>query len=94
MSYTKQNMNVFSSRCRAFMASFQNLRQEAAKLDAIYENEAGSGSDPEWVDTNGITADEHIDVILMCRDFKKFIENEAVATIDRQVWITPFIQEG
>ena len=92
MSFTEQNMSVFSSRCSSFMASLQNLRQEAAKLDAIYSNEAGSGSDPDWTDTNGITADEHVDAILLFRDLKKFLENEAVATIDRQVWLTPFLQ--
>ena len=92
MSFTTQNMNTFSERCRAFMASLQNLRQEAAKLEAIYANEAASGVDPEWADTNDITKAEHVDAILMFEDIKKFCENQVVATQDRQQWITPFIQ--
>ena len=92
MSFNATNMNTFSQRCKALMASLQNLRQEAAKLEAIYANETGSGSDPDWDDVGGITASEHVDAILMFQDLKKFCENEAVATIDRQTWITPFIQ--
>ena len=94
MSFTEQNMSVFSARCKAFMASLQNLRQEAAKLEAIYGNEASSGGAPAWDDVNGITADEHVDCILLFRDFDKFLTNQAVDTIDRQVWITPFIQDA
>ncbi len=94
MSFTNRNMGVFSQRCKSFMASLQNLRQEAAKLEAIYANEAGSGVDPDWTDTDGITAAEHVDAILMSQDLKKFLENQAVATEDRQQWITPFIQDA
>lgn len=94
MSFTAQNMNVFNARCKSFMASAQNLRQEAAKLVAIYTNETVSGADPEWVETNGITTDEHVDAILFFQDFKKFCENQAVTTQDRQQWMTPFLQDG
>ncbi len=93
MSFTSQNMTIFSQRCKAFMASLQNLRQEAAKLDAIYLNEAASGEDDEWAEVNGTTAAEHVDAILLFRDLKAFCENGAVATADRQQWITPFIQD-
>jgi hypothetical protein len=74
------------------MLAFQNLREEAQRLDDVYTNEAASGSDPQWSDTEIATAAEHVDAILMFRDVKKFCENEAVATQDRQQWITPFIQ--
>ncbi len=92
MSFTTQNMNVFSQRCKVFMASLQNLRQEAAKLDAIYLNEATSGSDPDWGDVNGVTVAEHTDAITLFRDLKLFCESGAVAAVDRQQWITPFTQ--
>ncbi len=94
MSFTTQNMNTFSQRCKTFMASVQNLRQEAAKLEAIYANETASGADPEWGDVNGVLAAEHVDAILFFQDFKKFCENEAVAQADRQQWITPFVQDA
>ncbi len=94
MSFTEKDMHSFSQRCKAFMASLQNLRQEGAKLEAIYTNETGSGSDPEWTDTNGIAEAEHVDAILMFQDLKKLCENLSVATLDRQQWITPFIQDG
>lgn len=92
MSYTEQNMNTFNARCKSIMASLQNVRQEAAKLVAIYTNETASGADPEWVETNGITTDEHVDAILLFQDLEKFLDNQVVATQDRQQWMTPFLQ--
>lgn len=94
MSFTEQNMNVFSQRCKAFMASLQNLRQEAAKLQAIYFNEADSGNDPEFVETNGINKAEHVAAVVLFGDLKKFCENESVGTADRQASMTPFLQDG
>ena len=93
MSFTTQNMSKFSARCKSFMASLQNLRQEAAKLAAIYANEAQSGGSPELGDVGGVLASEHVDAILMFQDLEKFCENGIVDTVDRQQWITPFIQE-
>lgn len=93
MSFTENNMNVFSARCKAFMQSLQNLRDEATKLEAIYTNEALSGAELTFVEVDGITKEEHIDAILMFQDLKKFLENEPVATTDRQQWITPFTQD-
>ncbi len=50
----------------------QNLREEAAKLTAIYVNEADSGNDPEFVDTGGITEQEHVEAVAMLEDLKVF----------------------
>ncbi len=92
MAFTEQNMNRFSSRCKAYMASLQNLREEGAALRAIYFNEAGGGSDPEFTDTGGITKAEHVAAVTLFSDLQKFCENEAVGTADRQASITPFVQ--
>lgn len=93
MSYEPKDMNVFNARCKSFMASMQNLCEEAAALEAIYTNETASGADPNWVDTNGITKAEHVDAILLFQDLQKFVGNQVVATQDRQQWMTPFLQD-
>jgi len=92
MSFTEANMQTFSDRCEALVLSLQNIRQEAAKLQAIYENEALSGAAPEWGDSKGATAQEHVDIILLAQDLKKFFGNEAVGAVDREQYLTPFLQ--
>lgn len=69
----------------------QNVRDECEALDAIYTNETSSGSDPSFTDTSLATKDEHIDVILLARDIDKFFTNQAVSTLDRVQWLTPFL---
>jgi len=92
MAYSAANHEIFSQRVQNWMLSFQNLRDEAAKLDAIFLNEAASGTDPAWGDSLIALAAEHVDAVTMFRDLKSFAENSAVLTTDRQVWITPFVQ--
>lgn len=93
MAYTAAKHEVFSRRYRNFMSSLQGLREEAARLLAIYTNEAVSGAVETFTDTDIATKNEHINVMICCGDLKKFWENAAVGTLDRQVWITPFTQE-
>jgi hypothetical protein len=92
MAFTTSNMQIFSQRVQRWMLAAQNLRDEAVRLNAIYVNETASGTDPQWADTDIALAAEHVDAINCFADFKKFWENEALSTVDRQVWITPFIQ--
>lgn len=92
MAYTAADHQVFSARCRNLMLSMQGAREEAARLLAIYTNESVSGSDPDFDDTDIATKSEHQDVMTFVSDFDKFWTNQAVAALDRQTWITPFIQ--
>ena len=93
MAYTAANHETFSRRTKNWMLSLQNLREEASRLDAIYTNETVSGTDPDWGDSQIATEAEHIDAITLFRDLKLFLENGAVTTNDRQMWITPFTQD-
>lgn len=92
MAFTDSNMQTFSKRIQNWMLAAQNLRDESARLTAIYVNETASGSDPQWGDTGIALAAEHVDAINCFLDFKKFWENVELAAVDRQVWITPFTQ--
>lgn len=94
MSYTEQNHQNFSNRQKSWMNSFQNLRQEAAKLEAIYYNEAAGGTDPLFVEVFGISKDEHVAAVVMFEAIKAFCENEPVSTADRQATMTPFLQDA
>ncbi len=94
MSFKRKDMHIFSQRCKAYMASLQNLREEGAKLTAIYFNEAGGGSDAEFVDTAGISKQEHVDAVTLFMDLQEFCENGDVATADRQAAMTPFLHNG
>lgn len=92
MTYTANDHQVFSRRCRNLCASLQNTREEAERLLAIYTNESLSGADADFTDTDIALEAEHVDVMVLCGDIKKFFENEAVGTNDRQQWLTPFLQ--
>ncbi len=92
MAYTVSNHQAYSRRMQKFMMNFQALREEAARLVAIYQNEALSGAAEAWDDTDIATAAEHVDGVVLCTDINKLLTNQAVDTNDRQQWITPFIQ--
>lgn len=92
MAYTESNHRAFSKRMQKFMLNLQALREEAARLNAIYTNEALSGAAETWVDTDIATAAEHVDGVLLCQSLEAFFANGEVATTDRRQWITPFIQ--
>ncbi len=85
MSFKRKDMHIFSQRCKAIMASMQNIREEAAAMTAIYVNEAGSGTDPEFVDTGGISKQEHIGAVAMFEELKIF--GDAL-----EPTMTPFLQ--
>lgn len=92
MAYTADNHDHFSRRMQNLVMRLQSVREEAAKLVDIYQNETGSGADPEWVDTPIATAAEHVDGILLCQSLEAFVDNGAVAQVDRTLWMTPFLQ--
>jgi hypothetical protein len=93
MSFNETNMRRYKQRTTAVMASLQNLREEAAKLLAIYFNEAGGGSDPAWDDVGGITEEEHVAAVTLFGDLEKFFSNEPVGTANRENTMTPFLQD-
>lgn len=92
MAYSVRDHRQFSRRMQNLMYRLQAVREEAAKLVVIYQNEADSGSDPQWVDTPIAEAAEHVDGILLCQSLEAFIANGIVAQIDREQWLTPFLQ--
>ena len=92
MAYSAVKHDVFSGRMKNWFMSLQNLRDEAARLDAIYLNEAVSGEDAAFVDTETATKQEHIDGIVFIRTFQAMIENGEVAQADRVGNITAFTQ--
>ena len=92
MAYSAEKHAVFSDRMKNFMDSFQNLRDEMARLNEIYTNEAISGAHADFVDTPNATKQEHIDGIVLMRRLVDFVEGNAVATLDRRSNITAFTQ--
>jgi len=92
MAYSADDHNRFSRRVQKFMLRIQALRDEAAKLREIYSNETASGSDPNFSDTEIALEAEHVNAILYMQSFEDFNQNAAVATVNRTLWITPFIQ--
>lgn len=92
MAYSTTKHAVFSDRMKNWMNSFQNLRDELARMDEIYTNETSSGADAAFLDTDNATKQEHVDGVVMMRAMVDFTEGEAVATLDRRSNITAFTQ--
>ena len=86
MSYSPQNHDVFSDRIKAAMVAISDvIDRETEVLDDIYINETVSGTDPNFIDTENGTAQEHTDAIVAFRAFQ--------ATYAAQLAnITPWLQ--
>jgi hypothetical protein len=91
MAYTAAQHAVFVARCKAAVRAMQDLREELARLDSIYVNEAASGADAEFADTAEYTEQQIINVISLKRDLDKFFGNESVSAGWRSVWLSPFL---
>lgn len=78
------------------MRELDNLYAEAGKIDDIYLNEAGSGSDPAFGDTEVATEAEHVDAIIVMRRLRDALafdgQSSAVASEDQTARFTPFLQ--
>lgn len=94
MSYGTTKHELWSDRVKNLASAFQNLREECAKLDAIYVNEAASGADAAFVSNGNATKAEHQDMVTTMRAYKDFFENVSVAAADRTQHITPFLANG
>lgn len=77
---------VFSERVRNFVTQLQGLREEAARLDLIYTNEAESGSHGDYGDTDIATAAEHTEAIVFMRSLETLMN-------DNEARLTPFLQQ-
>lgn len=91
MSYGTNKHNVWTQRAKNLATAFQNLREESARLDAIYVNEAASGADAAFVSNGTATKAEMQDLVTSMRAYKEFWENGAVIASDRQQHLTPFL---
>lgn len=89
--YDKNKHAVFSARMANWFRQLQNLREEAARLDAIYVHETSSGGDAAFVTTENATKQEHIDGIVFMRAFVALIDGGSVSQVDRISNITPFL---
>ncbi len=92
MAYSAEKHAVFSDRMKNWMNSFQNLRDELARLEEIYTNETTSGDDVDFVDTANASKQEHIDGIVFMQGLVDFVEGGVVPTLDRRSNITAFTQ--
>ncbi len=92
MAYSAEKHAVFSDRMKNWMNSFQNLRDELARLEEIYTNETTSGAHADFVDTGNASKQEHIDGIVLMQSLVDFVEGGVVPTLDRRSNITAFTQ--
>lgn len=96
MAYNEQKHKVFSDRAKNFIVNLHQLYIEAGVLDDIYINEAVSGGDAAWTDTENGTADEHVNAILVMRRFRECLgldDNAAALASQAQTSrMTPFLQ--
>lgn len=90
MSYDISYNSTFFARLKNWAKASQDLRREGAALRDIWNGEGVSGSGA-FVGVDGITTGEATSLVVMFEDYRKFIENEAVATGDRNSVITPFL---
>lgn len=92
MAYSAQKHEVFSQRMTNWMRTLWELKTESERLDAIYVQETGSGTDSAFADTSQATEQEHVDGIVFMRAFQDFIDGSAaVSQTDRTANITPFL---
>lgn len=92
MAYSRAKHGVFSERMKNWFNSFQNLRDELARLDEIYTNETASGADTNFTDTSIATAQEHDEGIVFMRAVVDFTEGGTVPVLDRRNNISAFTQ--
>lgn len=96
MAFDQQKMQAFSERTRNFMTNLEAAYIEAGRLDDIYVNEAGSGSDPAWSDTDIATAAEHVDAILVMRRLRDALafdgQSNNITSEDQTARFTPWMQ--
>jgi len=92
MAYGTAKHDAFSQRCANHAGAMLALWEEGQRLDEIYINEGESGGHAAFVSNTIATKQEYIDLIVAIRAFDAYVNNAAVATLDRMQNITPFTQ--
>ena len=89
--YTQFHHQNFQNRLTNWFRTFQQLREEAVRLDNIYVHEANSAAEPAFTDTAYNTVTELTDGITFMRAIETAVTGGEVLSIDRISNITPFL---
>jgi hypothetical protein len=93
MAYDSNKHDVFARRATNFMRNVQSLYEEAKRLDLVYTNETGSGTDAAWADHSLATEAELVDFVTFSRTLCAMVDGSAaVSQTDRRSNISPFLQ--
>ena len=92
MAYTAAMHQVWKDRVKAAFQQQQALQEEAARLVAIWRDEAASGTDPNFVDVDGITVAQLNAAVTQFSEFEVFMDGSAPTTQeDRRPRVSPFL---
>ena len=92
MAYDASKHAQFAQSMTKWMQDIWRLKQEAATLTAIYQNEGDYSNDPAFGDYGSLTEQELIDAIVFQAAFKAVIDGgEAISQTDRTSNVTPFL---
>ena len=92
MAYNANQHSKFTDRMTNFMRAIWQLKQEAASLTAIYQQETSYGAHADFVDGADITKQELIDAIVFQEAYTNVITGAAaISQTDRTANVTPFL---
>ncbi len=82
MAWNPSKNQLLFARLISFGRAIQGIREEAARLDELWNSESVS-VDPDFVDARNVSKADATSMITMAQDIAKFMDNEAVPTGDR-----------
>lgn len=90
--YNSNKHENFSRRMTNLMRQVWQCNEEAARLTAIYQQEAEYGNHASFADTGDATEQELIDAIVFLASYKALIDgSDSISQTDRTGNITPFL---
>lgn len=89
MAFSLDKNRNFHERCQNFAKSIQNLREEGARLRAMFLQEVNGSQ--FFVDTPASTTGEITGIMNYTADFKSFNENAPVGAAPRDSWLLPLV---
>ena len=89
--YTNFHHQNWTNRMTNWFRTFQQLREEAQRLDGIWTNEAVDTGNPYFNDTAYNTVQELVDGVTFMRAIETAVTGGAVPEINRVSNITPFL---
>jgi hypothetical protein len=96
--YTTQTNDITFERFKNFATAAQNLREEAARLQDVINQEAkpGGTDDAEFVDTPIATKAELLVMMSYLTDFRQFNDGDGSGelAVARWGWLVPFINQS